>query len=763
MTSQAFEPMQNRADKNQDTSAFDSGVKMQLQPVGSSGTQVFAGYFTEEYLQALRGRAGAKIFDEMRRSETQVSMLLNAVMNPIKSGTWEFEAAPNVVDGEKHKELIEFCAKEGIDWETHLHEALTMLIFGYSVFEVVNNVIFNHPKFGTFNGLKGLAFRSQKTIERWNMDPDTHTLSNIEQWVQGDLARDRSALLKMDAKYLLVFSLQKEGDNFEGISSLRPMYGPWFRKNLYLRIGAIGLEKNAIGTPLGTIPKGKNTPDEVSNFKNVLSNFTAHESSYLTIPEGWKIELLKNDFDATAVKEMILLENTEMINSLVANFLALGMNGGGGAFALGSDLSDFFLSGIQNYANIISGVWNRKLIPDLIKLNFGPQEAYPKLKATGINDKAGKELAEILKSLCDSQNIKPDTKLEEFLRKQYNLPKMDPATSREVKAVGSQFVSDTTGPAAPALPSPQLSEKRILLAETYRKQWGNDKAAIKEVMQTGLTTLLDNYKKQLKTKWAGASATGRQGLALQLESRGLPAYKAALKECLAEIANAALIGAKKETPKANKLKIKLSEGIQLAAPKGGYYDALPPKIKRIVGTQAELIANAQDSDINKIVTFQYTSSQASTENIDQILADIEDATAPTIEGSTAQGMSLDAAAGNAVSSVANQARLEWFFEPEVLNTIESFTFTNEDPISEVCQELNGTTWAVGDPDIDRYSPPLHHNCKSRLEVNEKGTDGNPEINSGGTAITQRALDSITLCECGGFHLSFTLVDPKSRT
>ncbi len=730
--------------KNQDSNAFESGTKIQLKPIGASGTELFSGYFSEEYLQLLRGRKGAKVYDEMRRSEAQVAMLLNAVMNPIKAGSWEFEAASEVENADLHKELVEFCAKDGIDWETHLHEALTFLIFGYSIFEIINNVVFNHPKFGTFNGLKGLAFRSQKTIERWNVSSDTGNLESVEQWVQGDLAKDRTALLKMDATFLLVMTLQKEGDNYEGISALRPMYGPWFRKNLYLKIAAIGIEKNAIGTPLGTSPKGKQTDEEMDNFKELLGNFTAHESAYLIKPEGWEIELLKSDFDATKVKEMLIYENTEMINSLVANFLALGTNGGGGAFALGSDLSDFFLSGIQNFANIVCGVWNRKLIPDLIKQNFGPQRAYPKLKATGIDNKAGKELAEIIKSLSDSKVIKPDNPLEEFLRKQYQLPKADPTTSRDV------------GPPAPAF-APKLSERRIQLAESYKKQWGNDKASLKEIMQTGCKGILDSYKKQIASKWKSSTKATRPSLALGLEAKGLNAYKEVLREELARIANTALIGAKKETPKANKLGIKLSERIQLAAPKGGYFDGLPNNIKRIVKSQADLIAQAQDGDINKIVSFQYSSSQASTEDIDQVLIDIDDAVLPTIEdGAVGRGMSIDAAAGNAVSSVSNQARLEWFFEPEVLDTIESFTFTNEDPVSEICQELDGTTWAVNDPDLDRYSPPLHHNCKSRLEPNEKGAEGNPDIDRGGTAISQKGLDSITLCE-GHYHLSFPTI------
>lgn len=757
-----------------DSSTFESGARVQLKPKGVSGTDIFSGYFSEEYLQLIRGRRGAKVFDEMRRSEAQVAMLMGAVMNPIKAGTWELEAA-DIPNGEAQKDLIDYILKDMIDWETFLHEALTFLIFGYSIFEKIDLVVFDHPKFGTFNGLKALAFRSQKTIERWIVDRATGTLLTVQQWVQGDLTPSPGAILNMDAQFLLVMSLQKEGDNYEGISALRPMYGPWFRKNLYLKILSIGIEKAAIGTPIGTTPVGKENTEEMENFKSMLSSFVAHEDAYLIKPEGWNVEISNNTFDPSKIKDIIVMENTEMINAMVANFLALGTSGGSGSFALGTDLSDFFLTGIQNHANIIAGILNRKLIPELIKANFGEQTAYPKIKATGINDKAGKELADIIVALIGQNAMTPDDKLEGFLRKQYNLPKADPATSREVVSVTERI--DDTNPAAPkpsevppSIPAtavaPKLSERRMQLAETYKKQWAIDKANIKSVMQENLHDILDSYEKQIRSAWKSTNPNARRNLALQLNPKGVSDYAAALREQLAIIANRSLVGARKETPQANKKNIKLSESIQLAAPKGGYYDALPAGIKNIVKNQAGLIADTQAQDINKIVSFQFLSSADSTNDVDQVIADIDSAVLPTIEdGATGAGMSIDAAAGNAVSSTVNQARLEWFFEPDVLSTIESFTFTNEDPISEICQELDGTTWAVGDPDIDRYTPPLHHNCKSRLEPNEVGDDSNPEIDRGGTAVSESALKSITLaehkCDCG-YGLTFKLVEPAVK-
>ena len=430
------------ADSTEKSSAFEVGAKVSYKPVGSSGTEVFGGYFSEEYLQSLRGNRGAKIWDEMRRSEPQVAMLLSAITNPIKSATWAFEEAEDVADAEKHKELVRICLQEMVDWEAFLHEALTVVGFGFSLFEPIHNVVFDHPKLGTFNGLKAVAFRSQKTIYAWTLEKQTGKLLSVQQFAYSDVG----GTADIPGEFLLVFSNLKEGDNYEGISALRPMYGPYFRKNLYHKLAAIGVERSAVGTVVGTLPPGVEDPIQTEAFKKVLSSFTSHEAAYIMKPSGFEVEIVKIDFDASNVKDLIVLENTEMINAAVANFLALGTNGGSGAFALGTDLSDFFLNGIQSYANLICGVLNRQLIPNLVKLNFGPQAAYPILKCTGINDKAGKEFSEIVSALVGSNTLTPDATLEEYLRERYKMPKADAATARQVEPTKAIVEGDNVAP-----------------------------------------------------------------------------------------------------------------------------------------------------------------------------------------------------------------------------------------------------------------------------------------------------------------------------
>ena len=497
--------------ENADSNAFKSGAKVSNKEFGYSGTEIMGGIFSEEYLSKLTGMPGAAEYDKMRRSEAQIAMLMSAIKNPIKSAQWEIESVdPTDAKQNEIAELIKGILFEQIDFDTFKHEALTFLEFGNVVFEIVHNNVLSHPKFGTFTGLAGIKFRSQKTIYEWLVDKNTGALTGVYQQIISDIGKS----VKIPGEFLLVMTQQKEGDNYEGISSLRPIYGAWIRKNLYLKLIAIGLEKYAIGTPIGKTPKtvGYGMP-EFEQFKDMLRSYTSNEQAFMILPEGFEIDMQFGTFDAEKVKSIILMENSEMVNAFVANFLALGMNGSGGAFALGTDLSDFFLSGIRQYANIITGALNRKLIPDLVKLNYGEQASYPKMKVTGINDKAGKELADIIGILIDKNVIKSDEPLDEFVRKQYGLPKADPTTAR---AQVSASVN--------AYPSKQFSEQRIKLDEKYVKAFDKSQKEIKSIMADNLALIYADLKKQITSEWNKSSDADKIKVPMKIAAKYNP-YK----------------------------------------------------------------------------------------------------------------------------------------------------------------------------------------------------------------------------------------------
>jgi hypothetical protein len=436
--------------------------------VGSFGTASYSGYATEEYLTTLRGRKRADLFDQMRRSDPQVKMCLSSVKNPIKGALWEIEPADDTPEAQADADLIQHILFKDLnqDWVDFIGEALSMVDFGHCVFEVIHKAVIDHKKFGSYNGVKSLAFRSQRTLERWNLDSATGELQSVAQYAYGDL----EAIVDIPSENLLVFSLEKEGANYEGISALRPCYGPWWRKNNYLKLNAVGIERFAVPTPLVKVPQGHDNSEQMANMTQAMEHYTNHQNNYLFYPEGWEVNVATSTYDPEKVENSVDKEDQRMVKAFLANFLELGMNGSG-AYALSNDLSDFFLAGLDHIATKIEGVLNKHLIPMLIKMNRGERDAYPILKHSDISDKAGKELAEILKYLGgDTEFIIADDAMEAHLRKRYKLPKPSEIGQRK-KAAASPYGygGSSPQPTTPA-PKPMTLMERMLLAEARRER-----------------------------------------------------------------------------------------------------------------------------------------------------------------------------------------------------------------------------------------------------------------------------------------------------
>lgn len=390
---------------------------------GSPGAENYDGYYDEEYLHKLRNKERAKEFDKMRRSDPQIKMILACMKNPIKSAKWEIQPAEQ--DDEQYKlqaELVEkiLFSDMKTSWKKFLNEALTMLEFGHAVFERTHKLVKNDETFGTYISIRDLAWRSPKTIERWNLHghgENKGDLKSITQYAYGDL----DVMVDIDACNLLVFTLDMEGADYQGVSILRPCYGNYFKKNNYAKINAIGIEKFAVPTAIGTIPAGQENSAGKTAFDLSLQMYTTHQSNYITKPEGYIIEFNNNTYDPQKVEVSIDNEDKRMIKAILANFLELGQ--GSGSYALSNDLSDFFLASIEYIAQSeIAETLNRTIVKEIIDLNFPGVKKYPTLKAVGVNNKAGKELAEILGILTDKRILTPDDKLEETMRLKYDLP-----------------------------------------------------------------------------------------------------------------------------------------------------------------------------------------------------------------------------------------------------------------------------------------------------------------------------------------------------
>jgi len=713
-----------------------------FEATGTSGTDIFSGTFDEEYLaKFLNMPEGMKTYDMMRRSDEQIKAIRTAMRTPIIAAKWFVEAVDDTDEEKEIKDFIEFILFENIGykngskhktWSAFIIEALSMLDFGHSTFEIVHKVVLGHKIWGDYIGLQDIGFRAQKSIYEWNL-LENGGIDNIRQWVNGDLSVDAM----IEGKNLLVFTVEKEGDNYEGISLLRNIYGNWLRKNLYGKLQAIAIERS-LGCLKGTIPKDKiGDEKQIEKFKLMLKNFNSHQNNFQMIPDGWIIEMFQITHDPEKLGKEIERENRQMSKSFGLNHLEMGMTGGG-AYALGTDISDTFLNGLQQYANMIIEGIHLKVIKPLIRFNFGERDKYPKLKASGINDKAGKELAGIVVSLVNAGIIQRSEQLEDEMNRNYKMPILTAEQKEEIKK--------SKEAESPPLPKPEEKTEKVekekefafLFAEEpkppelastkdaskFIRQTGN---ALQVMMQSTFISRINSFLKKAENILRKESNAGKRRKAIKrLAIPGANAYKSELKLTLAKTAEAATNNVLQEMGLSN---LKLDEG-------GDILKELPSAINTKVTDDALTIAAKQDNDAHDRMYFIFSDKVDKTDSVNSLIADMRTHSDNYIRAA------LPLSALNAASSTTNSARNAVFQTKEVFEEIESFIMINPEPNAAICIELAGRVFSKEEY-LNRSLPPFHHRCDTTVRAQLIGQKVIKPIDPQGLTITPTAEKSKT--------------------
>ena len=720
-------------------------IKRHDKPLGASGTDVTGKvHNTEDHIEALQGYQAALIYDKMRRSDTQVRKILNAIKSHLRAAKWSIEPYDDDPKSLEIAGLVEHILFKDIKWSKFVNEALTMIEHGHSIFEIVDKNVVS-KEFGPYTGLAQLGFRRQSTIIEWTHDEMSGELLRIKQESNTDIKVNT----EIPAEFLLLFFSEQEGDNI-GFPLLRNVYGPYKRKLLATELQFIGIERFAIPTPILKVPKNVTQADaEYIEAVAVLKNFTSAEDSYLTYPEGWELELHNNSFDPEKLTKVIKSEDENMTSAILASFLELGTGGNTGAYSLSADLSDFFFNGLIYYANIIVDTINSVLIPRIINLNFGPDEvAMPALSFSGITDNAGKELMEVLTGFTTSGLINADEPLEDYIRKLYNLPKKVEGTMIENEGEVDAQPIDTNDnsddndidPADDSEPeaSAQLSENLKFAEAKNNPKALMEKydAIILEVIRRHLTIISDKYIADVLKNYNNLSAAQKIKAATDVKIGGTAQFKKELRGVFTSLARETLDQVESEVGLKN-VKFKEQESdllkeFNVESFKFNDFSKLPKRVQLLIASQAQLITEKEAKEVADVVAFQFGSSEPTTNDIAVLKEDLKLAAADRINSGNKQTV-----AANASATVLGNTRNEYLLSEDVQGEIASYTFVNSDPKTEICRTLAGTTYDVLSTDIVRYQPPLHHNAvlEDTLVMTDKGQIRIDELSKGDLVLT----------------------------
>jgi len=689
---------------------------------GSTGTNLYSGMYQEDYLQKfIQMPEGLETYDKMRKSDYQVQMLLSAIKNPILAASWGVEAVDETKDEQEIASFVEFCLFQDISYpdgskaktfREFLVEALTSLEFGFALFEPVYKVVMGHPTWGNYIGLRDIAFRSQKTIYEWNLN-NNGSIKNVRQMAQGDLAVD----VKIDGNQLMVITFKKEGDNYQGTSILRPVYGNWIRKDLYFKLQAMGMERWALGILIGSVPtNAQDDGSQMTLFKKILKNYTSNQNSYIIKPDGFEIDFKTTDFSSEKIEASIEAEDRRMSKSFLAGFLELGMGTGqGGSQSLGKDLSTVFLNGIEIYSETIADAVEQKIVKKLVDAKFGKRKKYPQIKATDVNSKNSKERAEVAALLKNAGLIRDSDQLEDALNKDFSFPIISKEQKeRDLLEGKGRLKAVTNNFQLPVEQSKKLAESIKFAEKKNPTLFIKDRAeSLRSLMQVELSRRVDSYLTKMSKDLKAESSPAKRRKILE-ESELLAGRSDYKKKVRLEIAQLAKEATRDVLAEIGNPSIKFDEFKDILK-------EVPFALRGKLRSSIEAVLGDQDAELKKRMFFVVSQKLETTDSVDALIADMRKAAETYTSGV------LTTVATNLASATVNSARNAVFQTPEVFKEIESFIIVNPSPDSAICKELVGRVFSK-----DEYNnadlPPYHHNCKSTVKAQLVGQKNTLPIN-----------------------------------
>jgi hypothetical protein len=400
--------------------------------LGQPGTEFFSGYISEEYNPDLLNKQGIELYDKMRKNDSQIYSTLQAVKLPLLQAQWFVEPAKgddvNKEEAIEQAKFIEDLLINKLKWKKQLRLILTFLEFGFKYLEKVYSL----DEKGRIVWSKW-GDRQQTAHDKWMSDDNVIGASQqptspyrIEKGIFTPDTDNRMPFIPMEK--LLLFSYQREGDNYEGISLLRAAYKHyWFKDTLY-KIQGISCERYGVGMPW--VQMGDfNSNDDRSNAENLAKNFRSNETSYLVTPGrkddgGMNVEILTpgGDPKSADIREAIDHHNRMITMNILAPFLDLGSKNSG-SYSLGESQLDFFLLGVKSIADIVIEVVD-EAIEELILLNWPETKNFPKLNVTDLRDEDLEVFANSLNTLSMGNLLDVDEGLKAYIRKNLKLPEL---------------------------------------------------------------------------------------------------------------------------------------------------------------------------------------------------------------------------------------------------------------------------------------------------------------------------------------------------
>ena len=431
--------VRNTGDAVVEASTIQLRERADSKEIGSTNpTTSFAG--KGEYNSVLQGELALDKYNRARMSDGVIAGVLLGVKTPVFAGNWRVDTGGPAKEDKDAALFVSDCLMkhQSISWSQILMDAMLCADFGFMVFEKVweNRKIDGQTR----TVLKKLAPRHPADVLEIQYDKNGGPKAVVFNVVDANGNADER---KIDIEKLLIITYQQEVGNLRGRSVLRAAYQHYYYKTQLYKIDAIQKERHGIGIPVIKLPPGFTAQDKQE--ANALGrNLRTNERAHIVLPPNWDIFFAKLEGNPVNALESIKYHDQVIRDSVLAGFL------GQDAATNDDDLSLFYKS-TRFVANAICDAFNTYLVSDIIRYNYGKDEVKtPRLQVRQIGEQAdNRTLSFTLRNLVGAGIIRPDDVLENYVRDLIDLPPVDLATVRIVKAPQAGTPAGTTPNATP--------------------------------------------------------------------------------------------------------------------------------------------------------------------------------------------------------------------------------------------------------------------------------------------------------------------------
>ena len=405
--------------------------------LGSTGLHRYSGMIDEE----LKGPRGMRVYREMRDNDPVVGAVLLAVETLIRGLDWRVAPASQEPLALGVADHVESCLQDlDVSWSDTVSSFLEFLPYGWSWHEVVykyrrGQAVDPAQRSKWDDGAIGwrkLPIRSQDSLNRWVFDE----AGELEAMVQVPAPDFQERTIPLARS--LHFRVAAPKGSPEGRSVLRNAYRPWYFAKRLQEIEAIGIERELAGLPVLSIPSRilakSASPEEQASlaaFRRLVREIRRDAQEGVIVPSDrdehghlkYELSLLasggRRQLDVSPVIERY---DRRIALSVLADLILLGHEKVG-SYALATSKTGLFSTVLWAFVQVIAQEFNRRAIPDLVRLNGWPEDLTPTLEHGDIENVDLRELAEYISKLAGAgAALFPDTDLENVLRRHAALP-----------------------------------------------------------------------------------------------------------------------------------------------------------------------------------------------------------------------------------------------------------------------------------------------------------------------------------------------------